>query len=101
MLKPTFKTQIRSEVRREWETFEPGAQSPAVSFMVNQDMDIPADDFEVVFGVSDETTEALEGDWVSIQLGYEDDPKEVFNGIRRRRRARDLRGESKGVKPCL
>lgn len=101
MLKPTFKIQIRSEVRREWETFDPGAQSPVVSFMVNQDMDIPADGFEAVFGVGDETTETLEGDWVSIQLGYEDDLKEVFNGTLRRRRAEDLRGESKGVKPCL
>ena len=74
MLKPTYKVKIGSE------TFEPSAQSPLVSVRVNQDIDIPADSFEIVFGVNDKTTKVKEGDEVSIQIGYEEDLKEVFKG---------------------
>ena len=74
MLKPTYKVKIGSE------TFEPGAQSPLVSIRVNQDIDIPADSFETEFGVSDKTTKIKEGDEVTIQIGYEEDLKDVFKG---------------------
>ena len=75
MLKPTYKVKVGSE------TYEPGAQSPLVSIRVNQDIDIPADSFEIVFGVSDQTTKIKEGDEVSIQIGYEEDLKDVFKGM--------------------
>lgn len=74
MLKPNYKIKVGSE------TFEPGAQSPVVSIRVNQDIEIPADSFEAVFGVSDKTTEIKEGDEVSIEIGYEDSLEEVFKG---------------------
>ncbi len=74
MLKPTYKVKIGSE------TFEPSAQSPLMSIRVNQDIDIPADSFETVFGVSDKAKKIKEGDEVSIQIGYEEDLKEVFKG---------------------
>jgi prophage tail gpP-like protein len=75
MLKPTYKVKVGAE------TFEPGAQSPLVSIRVNQDIDIPADSFEIVFGVSDKTTKIKEGDEVSIKIGYEEDLKDVFKGM--------------------
>jgi prophage tail gpP-like protein len=74
MLKPIYKVKIGSE------TFEPGAQSPLVSIRVSQDIDIPADSFETVFGVSDKTMKIKEGDEVTIQIGYEEDLKDVFKG---------------------
>jgi len=74
MLKPAFKVQIGSE------TFEPGFEHPVISILVDLGMQIPADSFEIVFGFSDGPPEIKEGDEVSIQLGYEDDLKDVFKG---------------------
>jgi hypothetical protein len=48
-----------------------------VSVRVNPGIDIPADSFETVFGVSDKTTKIKERDEVSIQIGYEDEKEEV------------------------
>jgi len=74
MLKPTYKIKIGSE------TFEPGVQSPVSSVRVTQDIEVPADGFEVVLGVSEKTSTIKEGDEISIEIGYGDELKEVFKG---------------------
>ena len=74
MLKPVFKIKIGSE------TYEPGTQSPVLSVVVDLNMDIPADSFEIVLGVDDNTLQIKEGDDATVELGYEDELKKVFTG---------------------
>jgi len=74
MFKPTYKLQFGSE------TFEPSVHSPVVSVRVRRDINIPADCAKVLFSVSDETSKIKEGDDASVQLGYDDETKDVFKG---------------------
>ena len=75
MLKPSYSLQIGAE------TIEPGVVSPLVFLRLNLDMEIPADSFEIMFGVSSKTTKIKREDDVSIKLGYEGDLKDVFKGV--------------------
>ena len=74
MLKPDYSIQIGDE------TIEPGVESPLVFLRINIDMNIPADCFEMMFGVSNKTSQIKKEDDVSIKLGYERDLKDVFKG---------------------
>lgn len=74
MLKPVFKIKIGSE------TYEPGSQSPVLRLDVDLNMDIPADSFEIILGVDDNTLNIKEGDDAIIELGYEGELKKVFTG---------------------
>ena len=74
MLKPVFKIKIGSE------TYEPGSQSPVLSINVDLNMDIPADSFEAILGVDDNTLKIKEGDDAIVELGYEGELKKVFTG---------------------
>ncbi len=74
MLKPSYEIKIGNE------TYKPGSQSPVLSITVNTSIDIPADSFELLLGVSDETKKIKEGDSASIKMGYEDTLKNVFVG---------------------
>jgi phage protein D len=75
MLKPTYRIQIGSE------TFEPDLRSPVISVKVNLDMDIPADSFEIIFGEGNKSSKIVEGEDVSIQLGYEGSLEDVITGM--------------------
>nr|QNO53410.1 hypothetical protein JNHLJEBA_00020 [Methanosarcinales archaeon ANME-1 ERB6] len=66
MLKPAYKIQIGPE------TFEPDASSEVISIWASRDMDMPADSFEIMFGISNMSSRIREGDDASIQLGYGD-----------------------------
>ena len=74
MLKPSYEIKIGNE------TYKPGSQSPVLSITVNTSIDIPADSFEFLLGISDETKKIEEGDSAAIKLGYEDALKNVFVG---------------------
>ena len=75
LLKPSFKITIGSE------TYDPGSQSPVELIIVNHSIDIPASSFLVKFGINDTTSKIKQGEDVEIQIGYEDDLKDVFSGI--------------------
>ena len=51
MLRPDYSIQIGAE------TIEPGVESPLIFLRVNIDMKIPADCFEIMFGVSSKTSQ--------------------------------------------
>jgi len=74
MLKPDYSIQIGAEI------IEPKVESPLVFLRINIDVDIPADCFEIMFGISSKTSKIKKEDDVSIKLGYKGDLKDVFKG---------------------
>ena len=75
VLKPSYKIQIHGT------TLDTEKEYPVKSIRVNQDMAIPAHSCEIVFGLSDETTEIEKGNEMTVEMGYEDSLVKVFEGL--------------------
>jgi len=74
VLKPSYKIQM------EGTTLDTEKECPVKSIRVNQDMAIPAHSCEIVFGLSDETTNIEKGMKITVDMGYEDKLVKVFEG---------------------
>jgi len=74
VLKPSYKIQIHGT------TLDTEKEYPVKSIRVSQDMAIPAHSCEIVFGLSDETTEIEKGKEITVEMGYEDSLVKVFEG---------------------
>ena len=74
VLKPGYKIQIHGT------TLDTEKEYPVKSIRVNQDMAIPAHSCEIVFGLSDETSEIEKGKEMTVEMGYEDSLVKVFEG---------------------
>lgn len=75
VLKPSYKILI------DGTTLDTEKEYPVKSIRVNQDMAIPAHSCEIVFGLSDETSEIEKGRELTVEMGYEDELVKVFEGL--------------------
>ncbi|HTY90426.1 MAG TPA: hypothetical protein VMC84_04550 [Methanocella sp.] len=73
MLKPVYEMKIGTQ------SFDSANNAEALSINVDSDLAIPLDAFKVVLKPGDKTAVGS-GDAVSIKLGYDDAPVQVFTG---------------------